>query len=66
MAKGAALAAAAAAAAVVGGGRAGSATRWHGRCYLGLKYGPSSDETAKLLTHPLNEPRCQIVLFLFP
>lgn len=60
MAKGAALAV------VVVVGRTDSVTRWHGRRYLGLKYVPGLDETAKLLTHPLNEQRCQIVLFLFP
>lgn len=53
-------------AAVVVVGRTVSVTPWHGRRYLGLKYVPGLDETAKLLTHPLNEQRCQIVLFLFP
>lgn len=64
MAKGAALAVVVVVVVVVG--RTDSVTRWHGRRYLGLKYVPGLDETAKLLTHPLNEHRCQIVLFLFP
>lgn len=63
MAKGAAIAVVVV---VVVVGRTDSVTRWHARRYLGLKYVPGLDETAKLLTHPLKEQRCQIVLFLFP
>lgn len=65
MAKGAALAVAAAVVVVDDKNRL-SHSLARLLCYLGLKYGPGSDETAKLLTRPLNEQLCQIVLFLFP